>query len=48
MTMMVVERMMVDMTVVVDMVVMVVVDMVVLALVMMVSRERTSLLCENK
>ena len=46
--MMVVERMMVDMTVVVDMVVMVVVDMVVLALVMMVSRERTSLLCENK
>ena len=39
--------MMVDMTVVVDMVVMVVVDMVVLALVMMVSRERTSLLCEN-
>ena len=45
---MVVERMMVDMTVVVDMVVMVVVDMVVLALVMMVSRERTSLLCENK
>ena len=48
MTMMVVERMMVDMTVVVDMVVMVVVDMVVLALVMMVSRERTSLLCENR
>ena len=46
--MMVVERMMVDMTVVVDMVVMVVVDMVVLALVMMVSRERTSLLCENR
>ena len=46
--MMVVERMMVDMTVVVEMVVMVVVDMVVLALVMMVSRERTSLLCENK
>ena len=45
---MVVERMMVDMTVVVDMVVMVVVDMVVLALVMMVSRERTSLLCENR
>ena len=40
--------MMVDMTVVVDMVVMVVVDMVVLALVMMVSRERTSLLCENR
>ena len=40
--------MMVDMTVVVEMVVMVVVDMVVLALVMMVSRERTSLLCENK
>ena len=42
MTTMVVERMMVDM------VVMVVVDMVVLALVMMVSRERTSLLCENR